>query len=144
MQIALRFHDLSLFRRNIDKALDLLHLPPLPSVSHTGTLVETATLAQAVQAKPTRAGKSEDISYVDWERRNKFLLLEGLFALSTRNFALASHLLHDALATYSSPEILSMDTLVLYYACAALLADDRATLHTRCLQHPDVVASLAT
>jgi hypothetical protein len=111
MLVALRFNDTALFRRKIDKV---------------DTLFASAVSSSA--------------GGVDWERRNRLVAFRGVFAVLSRNFALAATCFGDALSTFVTPELFDMSQLVTYHVASSLLALDRPALLTKCIRHPDVVS----
>jgi 26S proteasome regulatory subunit N7 len=57
----------------------------------------------------------------DWERKNRLKAYEGLYALSTRDFAKAANLFLDCVSTFTSYELMSYKELVFYTVVSAIL-----------------------
>jgi 26S proteasome regulatory subunit N7 len=75
----------------------------------------------------------------DWERRNRLKVYDGVYLMSLREFKKASELFLTSIATFSSYELLSMREFVTYTVLMAMISVDRATLHDKVLQSPEIL-----
>jgi 26S proteasome regulatory subunit N7 len=50
----------------------------------------------------------------DWDRRNRLKAYQGLYLLTTRSYNLAAPLLLDSLSTFTSYELCTYSSLVVY------------------------------
>lgn len=64
----------------------------------------------------------------DWDRRNRLKVYEGIYAMSTRSFAHATELCLEAVATFTSYELMSYQQFVRYTVLCAMLSVERPTL----------------
>lgn len=76
----------------------------------------------------------------DWERRNRFKMYSGIFLMATRNFAEASKLLIDSLATFTSTEICSYDQVAHYAIVSGVLTLDRVNLKEKIMDSPEILS----
>ena len=67
----------------------------------------------------------------DWDRRNRFKVYQGTFAMSKRDFKSAATLLLDALSTFTCTELMSYNTFVQYAVLSGALALDRADIKAK-------------
>lgn len=70
-------------------------------------------------------------------------MYEGLLALAGRDWATASELLLDSVATFTAVELCSYTDFVFYTIIAGLRVLDRPSLKKRLVDSPDVVGVLA-
>lgn len=89
----------------------------------------------------------------DWDRRNRLKVYRGLFLLTQRDFAGASSLLMDSLATFTAHELLSYEAFVFYTVLAGLKTlgssvasggGARTELKKKLVDSPDVLSCLST
>lgn len=64
----------------------------------------------------------------DWERKTKLKIYQGIYGLLIRDFKTTSNLFIEILPTFSSPEIISMDSLVRYTVLVSMITMNRAEL----------------
>lgn len=76
----------------------------------------------------------------DWDRRNRLKVYEGTYLLSIRSFKEAAQLFLEALATFTSYELMAYDDFVTATALAAVLTLDRVTLGKKVINSPEVLA----
>jgi 26S proteasome regulatory subunit N7 len=62
----------------------------------------------------------------DWDRRNRLKVYEGVYLLSIRDFKAGSKYLMDALATFTSTEVMEFKEFVKYTCLAAAVAVPRS------------------
>lgn len=62
----------------------------------------------------------------DWDRRNRLKVYEGVYRLSVRDFKAGSKMLLDALATFTSTEVMEFKEFVKYACLAAAVAVPRS------------------
>eukprot|EP00770_Monocercomonoides_exilis_P009948 MONOS_9899.1-p1 / transcript=MONOS_9899.1 / gene=MONOS_9899 / organism=Monocercomonoides_exilis_PA203 / gene_product=26S proteasome regulatory subunit RPN7 / transcript_product=26S proteasome regulatory subunit RPN7 / location=Mono_scaffold00425:34065-34926(-) / protein_length=266 / sequence_SO=supercontig / SO=protein_coding / is_pseudo=false len=122
MMVAIRFDDLSLFRRNIDKVDSLLATDDSSSSSSSS------------------AGNARGLE-IDWERKNRLIAFRGVFALLSRHFAAASSFFHSSLSTFVCPELFGdMQHLVICHVCSSLVSLPREEIKAKCIEQPDVTS----
>ncbi|KAF8473858.1 26S proteasome subunit RPN7-domain-containing protein [Kalaharituber pfeilii] len=80
----------------------------------------------------------------DWDRRNRLKAYQGLHLLSIRSFNLAAPLLLDSLSTFTSTEICSYETLVLYAVLAGTISLKRVDFKRRVIDSAEVLAVLGS
>lgn len=78
----------------------------------------------------------------DWERKNQLLVYESVYLMITRKFKEASRLLLDAVATFTTTELFSYTTFVLYACVLSLISVDRKTLSSDILKSPEILSVL--
>jgi 26S proteasome regulatory subunit N7 len=78
----------------------------------------------------------------DWERRNKYKTYNGLYLMSTRQFNEAADLLIDSLATFTTTEITSYETVVAYAIICGAIALDRVNLKRKIIDSAEVLSLL--
>lgn len=76
----------------------------------------------------------------DWERRNRYKTYCGIFLMATRDFAEASKLLNDSLATFTSTEICSYEQLALYAVVSGAVSLDRGDLKSKIIDSPEILS----
>jgi 26S proteasome regulatory subunit N7 len=74
----------------------------------------------------------------DWDRRNRLKVYEALHLLRQRAFSQAATLFAETLATFTSTEIFSYETLVCYAVLSAVVSLDRVTLKAKLIDSPEV------
>lgn len=80
----------------------------------------------------------------DWERRNKYKTYNGLYLMSTRQFSEAADLLIDSLATFTTTEITSYETVVAYAIICGAISLDRVNLKDKIIDSAEVLSLLPT
>jgi len=78
----------------------------------------------------------------DWERKNQLSVYEAIYLIITRQFRDASKLLLDAIATFTTTELFSYTTFVLYTCLLALISVDRTRIQKDLLKSPEILAVL--
>jgi len=78
----------------------------------------------------------------DWERKNKLAVYKGLFAMHQRNFNEASSLFVKSLATFTPCDLLTFRDFVFYTVITSLITQDRATLRSKILESPEILAAV--
>jgi len=78
----------------------------------------------------------------DWDRRNRLKSYNGLHLLSTRHFSDAAPLLLESLSTFTSTEVCTYTTLVLYAVLAGTIALDRVDFKKKVVDSAEVLAVL--
>lgn len=78
----------------------------------------------------------------DWDRRNRLKAYKGLHLLTVRSYALAAPLLLDSLSTFTSYELCSYSSLVLYSVLAGSLALKRVDFKSKVVDAPEIKAIL--
>ncbi|KAL4444612.1 hypothetical protein ABPG77_002429 [Micractinium sp. CCAP 211/92] len=76
----------------------------------------------------------------DWERKNKLKVYEAVFLMATRQFKRAAELLLDAIATFTSGELMSYERCIFYTVLLAVVALDRPTLKSKVIDSPEVLS----
>jgi len=64
----------------------------------------------------------------DWERKNKLKVYEGLFKITTQDYAGAASLLLDSVATFTATELLSFSDFIFYAVLMAMVGLPRKTV----------------
>jgi len=80
----------------------------------------------------------------DWDRRNRLKSYTGLHLLSCRQYAEAAPLLLDSLSTFTSIEICSYSTLVLYAVLAGTISLNRVDFKAKVIDSAEVLAVLGS
>ena len=80
----------------------------------------------------------------DWDRRNRLKAYQGLHLLSIRSYSLAAPLLLDSLSTFTSSEICTYETLVLYAVLAGTISLKRVDFKSRVIDSAEVLAVLGS
>ncbi|PRW60726.1 26S proteasome non-ATPase regulatory subunit 6-like protein [Chlorella sorokiniana] len=76
----------------------------------------------------------------DWERKNKLKVYEAVFLMATRQFKRAAELLLDAIATFTSGELMPYERCIFYTVVLAVVALDRPTLKSKVIDSPEVLS----
>merc|ERR1711998_153354 len=76
----------------------------------------------------------------DWERRNRLKVYEALYLAVNRDFKQAAEMLLTALATFTCTELFEYEQFVFYTIVLSMVSLDRATLGTKILKAPEVLA----
>lgn len=80
----------------------------------------------------------------DWERKNKLKVYEAVFLMATRQFKRAAELLLDAIATFTSGELMPYERCIFYTVLLAVVALDRPTLKSKVIDSPEVLSVIDT
>ena len=78
----------------------------------------------------------------DWDRRNRLKAYQGLHLLTTRSYNLAAPLLLDSLSTFTSYELCSYSSLVVYSVLAGSISLKRVDFKTKVYDAPEIRAIL--
>ena len=78
----------------------------------------------------------------DWDRRNRLKAYQGLHLLTTRSYNLAAPLLLDSLSTFTSYELCSYSSLVVYSVLAGSVSLKRVDFKSKVVDTPEVKAIL--
>ena len=78
----------------------------------------------------------------DWDRRNRLKAYHGLHLLTTRSYNLAAPLLLDSLSTFTSYELCSYSSLVVYSVLAGSISLKRVDFKTKVVDAPEIRAIL--
>ncbi|KAI3429495.1 hypothetical protein D9Q98_005584 [Chlorella vulgaris] len=76
----------------------------------------------------------------DWERKNKLKVYEATFLMATRQFKRAAELLLDAIATFTTGDLMSYEQCIYYTVLLAVVALDRPTLKAKVIDSPEVLS----
>lgn len=78
----------------------------------------------------------------DWDRRNRLKAYQGLHLLTTRSYNLAAPLLLDSLSTFTSYELCSYSSLVVYSVLAGSISLKRVDFKSKVVDAPEIKAIL--
>ena len=78
----------------------------------------------------------------DWDRRNRLKAYQGLHLLTTRSYSLAASLLLDSLSTFTSYELCSYSSLVVYSVLAGIISLKRVDFKSKVFDAPEIKAIL--
>ena len=78
----------------------------------------------------------------DWDRRNRLKAYKGLHLLTIRSYNLAAPLLLDSLSTFTSYELCSYSSLVIYSVLAGSLSLKRVDFKSKVVDAPEIKAIL--
>ncbi|ETV93706.1 hypothetical protein H310_12470 [Aphanomyces invadans] len=78
----------------------------------------------------------------DWDRRNRLKVYEGCYLLMARDFKKASILFQDSVATFTSTELMSYQTMIFYAVITSVLTTSRVDLKKRIVDSSEVLAVL--
>lgn len=78
----------------------------------------------------------------DWDRRNRLKAYKGLHLLTVRAYGLAAPLLLDSLSTFTSYELCSYSSLVVYAVLAGSLSLKRVDFKAKVVDAPEIKAIL--
>lgn len=78
----------------------------------------------------------------DWDRRNRLKAYQGLYLLSVRSYNLAAPLLLDSLSTFTSYELCSYSSLVVYSVLAGAVSLKRVDFKAKVVDTPEIRAIL--
>ena len=80
----------------------------------------------------------------DWDRRNRLKAYRGLHLLTTRSYSLAAPLLLDSLSTFTSYELCSYSSLVIYSVLAGCLSLKRVDFKDKVVDAAEIKAILGS
>ncbi|KAF1981072.1 PCI-domain-containing protein [Aulographum hederae CBS 113979] len=80
----------------------------------------------------------------DWDRRNRLKAYQGLHLLTVRSHATAAPLLLDSLSTFTSYELCSYSSLVIYAVLAGSVSLNRVDFKTKVVDAPEIKAILGS
>lgn len=78
----------------------------------------------------------------DWDRRNRLKAYQGLYLLTARSYNLAAPLLLDSLSTFTSYELCSYSSLVVYSVLAGSVSLKRVDFKSKVVDAPEIRAIL--
>ncbi|KAF0720565.1 Aste57867_205 [Aphanomyces stellatus] len=78
----------------------------------------------------------------DWDRRNRLKVYEGCYLLMARDFAKASKLFQESVATFTSTELMPYPTLIFYAVITCVLSMSRVDLKSKIVDSSEVLAVL--
>ncbi|KAH8601423.1 proteasome regulatory particle, non-ATPase-like protein [Bisporella sp. PMI_857] len=78
----------------------------------------------------------------DWDRRNRLKAYQGLYFLTVRSYNLAAPLLLDSLSTFTSYELCSYSSLVVYSVLAGSVSLKRVDFKSKVVDAPEIKAIL--
>ena len=78
----------------------------------------------------------------DWDRRNRLKAYKGLHLLTVRSYSLAAPLLLDSLSTFTSYELCTYSSLVIYAVLAGSVALKRVDFKAKVVDAPEIRAIL--
>lgn len=78
----------------------------------------------------------------DWDRRNRLKAYQGLYLLMVRSYALAAPLLLDSLSTFTSYELCTYSSLVVYSVLAGSVSLKRVDFKSKVVDAPEIKAIL--
>lgn len=78
----------------------------------------------------------------DWDRRNRLKAYQGLHLLTVRSYNLAAPLLLDSLSTFTSYELCSYSSLVVYSVLAGSVSLKRVDFKSKVVDAPEIKAIL--
>lgn len=78
----------------------------------------------------------------DWDRRNRLKAYEGLHLLTVRSYAAAAPLLLDSLSTFTSYELCTYSSLVVYSVLAGSVSLKRVDFKSKVVDAPEIKAIL--
>ena len=78
----------------------------------------------------------------DWDRRNRLKAYQGLHLLTIRSYNLAAPLLLDSLSTFTSYELCSYSSLVVYSVLAGSISLKRVDFKSKVVDAPEIKAIL--
>ncbi|CDK24637.1 unnamed protein product [Kuraishia capsulata CBS 1993] len=79
----------------------------------------------------------------DWERRNRYKAYLGIYLMSTRMFEEAAKLLIDSLATFTSTEVTTYESIAQYALVCGTISLERQEIRKKLIESPEIL-SIAT
>ena len=80
----------------------------------------------------------------DWERRNRYKTYYGIHCLAVRNFKEAAKLLVDSLATFTSIELTSYESIATYASVTGLFTLEITDLKSKVIDSPELLSLIST
>ncbi|KAJ5662044.1 uncharacterized protein N7477_009660 [Penicillium maclennaniae] len=80
----------------------------------------------------------------DWDRRNRLKAYKGMHLLTIRSYSIAAPLLLDSLSTFTSYELCSYSSLVIYSVLAGSLSLKRVDFKDKVVDAPEIKAILGS
>ncbi|CAL8087200.1 unnamed protein product [Calicophoron daubneyi] len=74
----------------------------------------------------------------DWDRRNRLKVYRGLYSMSVRDFAEASKQFLDAVATFTSYELMDYKRFIIYTVMTAMIALKRPDLREKVIRGSEI------
>ncbi|CAH8821300.1 unnamed protein product [Trichobilharzia szidati] len=74
----------------------------------------------------------------DWDRRNRLKVYRGLYSMSVRDFGAAAKNFLDAVATFTSYELMDYKTFIIYTVMAAMIALKRPDLREKVVRGSEI------
>lgn len=71
----------------------------------------------------------------DWDRRNRLKVYRGVYAMQIRDFKTAATNFFDAVATFTSTELMEYRTFVKYAVFCCMVSLPRSDLKTKVRSH---------
>eukprot|EP00245_Coleochaete_scutata_P006944 TRINITY_DN217_c0_g1_i1.p1 TRINITY_DN217_c0_g1~~TRINITY_DN217_c0_g1_i1.p1 ORF type:complete len:387 (+),score=111.59 TRINITY_DN217_c0_g1_i1:127-1287(+) len=90
-------------------------------------------------AKSIEKAKSLFAEGGDWERKNRLKVYEGLYLMTTRQFKQAAELFLDSISTFTTYELFSYNTFVLYTVLVSIISLDRPSLSKKVVDAPEIL-----
>jgi len=78
----------------------------------------------------------------DWDRRNRLKVYKGLYALSVRQFSQAADCLLDAVATFTSYELMEYKSFITYCVLVSMIALKRPDLREKVVRRSEIAEVL--
>lgn len=78
----------------------------------------------------------------DWDRRNRLKAYEGIYSLTVRSYNSAAPLLLDSLSTFTSYELCTYSSLVVYSVLAGSVSLKRVDFKSKVVDAPEIKAIL--
>lgn len=78
----------------------------------------------------------------DWDRRNRLKAYQGLYLLTVRSYSAAAPLLLDSLSTFTSYELCTYSSLVVYSVLAGSVSLKRVDFKSKVVDAPEIKAIL--
>ena len=86
--------------------------------------------------------KTEYEKGLDWERRNRLKVFEGMYNLLIRNFSESATLLLEAATTFTAKEFIPFHDLIFYATTLTMVSLDRATLNNKVIHNPEILTEI--
>lgn len=79
---------------------------------------------------------------LDWEKKNKLAIYDGIFSILKRDIVAAANTLLGCVNTFNSPEIMSFKELVWYAVVLGLSGLHRKDVREKIIQNPEIISVL--
>ena len=80
----------------------------------------------------------------DWDRRNRFIVYNGVHFFRIRNFKDAAKGFLDAIATFTANEIFNYERLVYYTIISSVVSLDRVSIREKLIDSPEIIQIIDT